>query len=125
MRCGVQHVRMVVYGCAIDSRAVGLELLLRGEQRSLGAAVCIARVLQLFAGNRTGSRQALPPSKVVLGSGEIGLAYFDRRLQLLWRRQTAAVFHLHLKTTGGADAAHRRRGEDQGESFLHLAELRG
>ena len=76
---------------AIDARAIGLQVLLRGDQGGLRACRRAARMLQLLARHRaraaSRSRRARSPWRV-----ELGLADVDRRLQLCGGREKAAHF---------------------------------
>ena len=85
MRRGIQHVGMVIHAGAIDTRAVGLELLLRRQQRRLGACKRVARMVLLFRRNGAGTCQPLAAREVIGRLGEVGLAHRDGCLQLRGR----------------------------------------
>ena len=88
---------MVFHRRAVDARAVRLELLLRGEQRRLGAVGRVPRMLPLLCRNGARARQALAACEVFLGLGKIRLTHGDRGLQLPGCREQAAYLAHSLR----------------------------
>ncbi len=86
-----EHVGMVRDRRAIDARLIGRELLLRRDQRRLGARERVARMLQLFAGDRTGAREALAARRGPrVARATSALRMLDRRPELRGRREQSA-----------------------------------
>ncbi len=77
---------------AIHPCAIGVELLLGGNQRRLRRFQSIARVLQLFRGHRPGASKKLPASEILLRCGQIRVAHLHCRLQL--RGSCKQIAHL-------------------------------
>ncbi len=77
---------------AVDSGSVGDQLLLGCCQSRLRRFQRIARVLQLFARNGTGTSQTLTSRQILLSGRQVGLANLHSGLELRGGREQVADF---------------------------------